>query len=101
MGGTGNIEGAGVSDLEKRTWCYMQSPSIYEIAPCACGNTATQWSEFKGRLWCDRCAVDFVPAHNGIFDGPIPVSVAGMLGMSFDRFNLETGQVERFEAEKI
>lgn len=90
-----------MAELEKRTWHYLQQPSSFEIAPCACGNADTQWSEFKGRLWCDRCAVDFIPAHNGVFDGPIPVHVCGLLGISFDRFNMETQQVERFEPEAI
>lgn len=87
-------------EFKKRKWHYIQQPSAYEIAPCACGNVDTQWSEFEGRLWCDRCAVDFIPAHDGIFDGPIPITVATMLGMSFDRFNLETNQVEPFEVPK-
>jgi len=82
--------------LEKRTWCYVQPPATYEIAPCACGNGDTQWSEFSGRLWCDKCQIDFVPQHNGIFDGPIPVATCGLLGISFDRLNLETSQVEPF-----
>lgn len=86
-------------EFEKRTWCYLQPPSAYEIASCACGNENTQWSEFKERLWCDRCAVDFIPAHNGIFDGPIPVSICGVFGISFDRLNLETNEVEPFEVE--
>jgi hypothetical protein len=82
------------NDLERRTWVYVQPPNTYEIAPCACGKVATQWSEFVGRLWCDECKIDFVPDHNGIFDGPIPVELSKMLGISFDRFNLATGQVE-------
>lgn len=38
-----------------------------------------------------------MPAHNGVFDGPIPVATAGLLGMSFDRINLETNKIEPFE----
>lgn len=86
-----------MGELEKRTWHYVQSPSVYEIAPCACGNSDTQWSEFKGRLWCAKCEIDFVPEHNGIFDGPIPVATCAMLGISFDAFNLETNEIEPFE----
>jgi hypothetical protein len=86
-------------ELEKRKWCYVQHPSVYEIAPCACGNVDTQWSEFKGRLWCDRCAVDFIPEHNGIFDGPIPLMTSAMLGISFDRINLETNEIKPFETD--
>lgn len=86
-----------MADLEKRTWHYVQSPAVYGIAPCACGNGDTQWSEFKGRLWCAKCEVDFVPVHNGIFDGPIPVTVSALIGISFDRVNLETNEIEPFE----
>lgn len=85
--------------LEKRTWCYAQSPAVYEISPCECGNGDTQWSEFKGHLWCAKCEKDFIPKHNGVFDGPIPVAVCGMLGISFDRINLETNEIEKFEPE--
>lgn len=27
---------------QKRTWVFIQSPSDYDIAPCACGNHDTQ-----------------------------------------------------------
>lgn len=82
--------------LEKRTWCYIHQPDEFEIAPCECGNSKTQWSEFVGHLWCDKCNKDFMPAHNGVFSGPIAVGIANMLGVSFDRINLVTHKVERF-----
>jgi|ERR1700722_513738 len=85
--------------LEKRRWCYVQIPQVYEVAPCACGNADTVWSEFRGYIWCPKCEIDFIPEHNGVFDGPIPVATAGLLGMSFDRLNLETDQIEPFEIE--
>ena len=83
--------------LTKRTWVYVQRPREYGMGPCSCGNADPDWSEFKGRLWCARCEVDFVPAHTGIFDGPVPVNAARLLGISFDRFNLETQELERFK----
>lgn len=86
-----------MTELEKRTWHYIQPPSQYGIPGCACGNCNTQWSEFKDRLWCDKCEIDFQPEHWGVFDGPIPVATSMMLGMCFDRFNLETQAVEPFE----
>ena len=86
-----------MTDKEKRTWCYIQSPATYEMAPCACGNEDTQWSEFRHHLWCANCQIDFIPEHDGIFGGPIPIGVASMLGISFDRINLETNEIERFE----
>lgn len=86
-----------MAELEKRKWCYVQQPASFDMAPCACGNAATEWSEFAKHLWCSKCQIDFVPEHAGIFDGPIPMTVARMLGMSFDRFNIETQQVEVFD----
>lgn len=86
--------------LEKRTWHYLQQPRNYEISPCSCGNHDTQWSEYQKHLWCATCEKDFIPEHNGIFAGPIPVKVAAMLGLRFDRFNMETGLVELFDLEK-
>lgn len=89
-----------MSKLKKRTWVYVQQPRQYEIAGCECGNEDPQWSEFCGRLWCGRCQKDFIPAHNGIFDGPIPVNTCRLMGISLDRINLETHTVERFDEEK-
>lgn len=86
-----------VAPLEMRTWVYVQRPASYGIADCDCGNDDPDWSEFSGHLWCAGCQKDFVPAHNGVFDGPIPVMTARLLGYNFDRFNLETGQVEPFD----
>ena len=83
--------------LVKRTWCYLQPPKQYDMAPCACGNHDTQWSEYEHHLWCEKCQIDFIPEHAGIFEGPIPVGCAAMFGISFDRLNLETNTVERFD----
>ena len=91
------IELAESQPLVKRTWHYIQEPNVFEVAPCACGNAHTQWSEYARHLWCEKCQIDFVPSHAGIFDGPIPVNVAAMLGVRFDRMNLLTGNVERFD----
>lgn len=87
------------AELPKRTWHYLASPASFEMAPCPCGNHVTQWSEFAKHLWCDRCEQDFIPEHAGVFDGPIAVRAAMYLGMSFDRMNLETGCVERYDPE--
>lgn len=86
--------------LEKRSWVYVMRPSKYEIDGCACGNADPDWSEYKGHLWCQKCEKDFMPSNNGVFDGPIPVGVASLLGMSFDRYNLETKEVEPDKWEK-
>jgi hypothetical protein len=83
--------------LEKRTWVYVQRAAQYEVAGCSCGNLDPDWSEYKDRLWCSACQIDFQPEHWGVFDGPICVGACAMLGICFDRFNLETQQIERFD----
>lgn len=84
---------------EKRTWHYVQQPSVFEMAPCTCGNHQTQWSEFAKHLWCDKCESDFIPAHAGIFSGPIQVKVAAMLGVRFDRIIIASGKLEKFDTD--
>jgi hypothetical protein len=83
---------------QKRRWWYAQPPWVYEVAPCPCGNAKTQWSEWRHMLWCERCRKDFVPEHNGIFDGPIPLRVAGMMGIRFDRIYAKNNRLVRQEA---
>lgn len=80
--------------LKKRKWCYLQSPSSYQVAGCDCGNENTQWSEYQEHLWCSICQKDFKPANNGIFDGPIAVNTCAMFGTYFHRVNLESGNIE-------
>jgi len=67
-------------------------------------NTIT-FNHFMNRLnWRDRpvspegdgrakCQKDFNPSHGGIFDGPITAQAAKLLGISFDRIDLETNKV--------
>ena len=83
--------------MKKRKWIYIQRPIVYGIDPCECGNEDPDWSEYRDNLWCGVCKKDFIPKHWGIFDGPIPVNGCRLMGISFDRINLETGEIERFE----
>lgn len=83
--------------LSKRKWCYTQYPSVYQIEPHDCGNAKIEWSEWKGLLWCSKCNVDFVPRHWGILDGPIPINLANMMGIRFDRYDLKKNTVLRQE----
>lgn len=85
----------------RRTWCYVQPPSHFEISPCACGNQDTQWSEYEGHLWCAVCDIDFVPKHSGVFSGPIPIRTAMLMGLCFDRYNLLTKKVEVFDPDNL
>lgn len=79
-----------------RKWRYVMEPADYGIPGCPCGAVA-QYSEFIDKLWCPVCHIDFEPEHWGIFDGPIPIGICKMMGISFDRFNLETNEIEPFE----
>ena len=90
-----------MSNKERREWCYIQQPIWYEIAPCSCGNENTQWSEFKKHIWCDICNIDFIPEHNGIFDGSIPFHCAELMGISFDRIDLTTFEVIKFDINSL
>jgi hypothetical protein len=84
--------------MKKRKWIYVQRPISYEISGCPhCGNDDCDWSEYEKHLWCANCEIDFIPEDNGVFDGPIPVRCAEMLGMCFDTHNIESGKIEKFE----
>jgi hypothetical protein len=84
-----------------RAWRFLQPPAAFGIAPCTCGNSATGWSELDKHLRCDTCGKDFVPAHRGVFDGPIRFRTAHLEGLNFDRLNLQTGEVEHFDPKKL
>jgi hypothetical protein len=85
--------------LEKRTEVYVLRPCEYEMAPCDCGNSDPDWSEFQRHLWCSVCEKDFIPKHGGIFDGPIPINSAHLLGLCFATINIETQIVTPCESE--
>lgn len=84
-----------MTELEKRTWVYVMRPAEYGIAGHSCGNNDPDWSEYQKHLWCAPCAVDFIPEHSGMFDGPIGIEVSALLGISYDRYNIQTGQIEK------
>lgn len=81
-------------ELERRTHVYVLRPKDYEMSGCSCGNSDPDWSEYKGRLWCPSCKVDFVPTSGGIFGGPVPVQVCGLMGIDLRELNLTTGEIE-------
>ena len=78
-------------NLKKRTWCYIQPPPTYSITCDICGGSNLAWSEWAHKIWCFDCEKD-TPGTDGILDGPIPYEVAKMLGISFDRIDLKTGE---------
>lgn len=82
-------------ELKKRTWHYVQKPAEYEIACDKCNGTNIDWSEFEHMIWCHDCKID-TRGNEGIFGGPIPVQLAGILGMSFDRYEMEKKEIHKF-----
>jgi hypothetical protein len=83
----------------QRTHCYVQKPVNYEIFCPLCQGHNTEWSEFEKHIWCHDCKQDvLLPLLDaGIFNGPIPTSVAEMVGLSFDRINIDTLDITKFD----
>jgi hypothetical protein len=94
--------------MNKRKWCYVLPPTAYDMRCDKCWQgelddgtgTNITWSEYEGKIWCYDCEVD-TEGMPGIFDGPIPIHVSYMLGLSFDRVNLEKNCIERLNLNKL
>lgn len=86
-------------ELKKRTWAYIQQPNDFGYPSCSCGNHLTRWSEYKEHLWCSECEKDFIPEYQGILDGPIPLGCATMMGVNFDKYEIPSMKVMRFDVE--
>lgn len=63
--------------------------------PALAGTGILSGASSSGVCWCAECRRDFIPEHGGVFDGPIPVKAAHLLGLCFSRINLKTGVIER------
>ncbi|MDO8641499.1 MAG: hypothetical protein Q7R33_08195 [Nitrosarchaeum sp.] len=85
--------------LKKRTWHYIQNPKDYEITCDKCNGTNIEWSEFEHMIWCYDCKID-TKGTEGVFGGPIPVELAGILGMSFDRWDMINKVRQVYDNEK-
>jgi len=80
-----------------RTWYYTLHPAAYEITCEKCNGSNLWWSEYKSHIWCYDCEIDFDPGdgeHAGIFSGPFPIHITSMMGLIWDRFNMETKKIE-------
>ena len=77
-------------NLIKREWCYCQNPVVYDIACDLCNGTNITWSEYERLIWCYDCQKD-TPGNGGIFNGPIPINVCKIMGISFDKIEIATG----------
>jgi hypothetical protein len=81
-----------MENLIKRETCYCQKPTIYEISCDLCGGVNITWSEYEHMIWCYDCQKD-TPGNAGIFDGPIPLQICNMVGISFDKIEISTGDM--------
>lgn len=84
--------------MNKRTWHYLLNPKEFEITCSKCGGTNIEWSEYERHIWCYDCEIDD-DKNSGIFDGPIPINLSLVMGMNFDRYNMETDEIEVFNIE--
>lgn len=81
--------------MKKRTWHYIQNPSNYCITCNLCQGSNIEWSEFDHRIWCYDCKKD-VKGTMGIFDGPIPLQGAQVMGICFDVYDMNKKKIVKF-----
>ena len=86
--------------MKKRKWCYVVPPYMFDIACDKCEGSNIAWSEFEHCIWCFDCKID-TRGTGGIFDGPIPLHAVYLLGLTFDKVNLETNQIEKLNLDKL
>lgn len=85
--------------LIARTWHYAHHPSMFHIqCPHCKENSNITWSEWQGHMWCYVCNLD-IPIENSILNGPIPIGLAGSLGMRFDRIIIATGEFDEYNTK--
>ena len=76
--------------LTRRTVCFVQKPSHFEIKCPKCNGNNLDWSEFDKHIWCYDCEKD-LKDYESPYSGPIPVHVSELLGIDLRMINLETG----------
>lgn len=82
-----------MGEPKRRKFLYCMHPNAYEIAGCKrCNGHNVTYSEFVGLMYCYDCKKEYRPDHWGIFDGPIPIGLSALLGISFDRIEIATGR---------
>lgn len=77
--------------LIKRKTCYIMEPYNYDIRCDLCDGINITWSEYEHHIWCFDCKKD-TKGTQGIFGGPISVNISNVLGINFDKVELETGK---------
>ena len=84
--------------MRKRKWIYVQEPVSYEMSCDKCGGINITWSEWEGCIWCYDCKID-TRGNGGIFDGPIPLEVTKLFGISFNRYYFRDKTVRKMEVK--
>ena len=85
--------------MKKRTWHYAQNPKDYCIHCDICGGQNIEWSEFEKKIWCYDCKKD-THGDEGIFDGPIPLEAASMMGIRFDIYDMKNKKIISFHSKE-
>lgn len=83
----------------KRTWHYIQKPHQHDIKCTKCGGANLDWSEFAKHVWCYDCKIDF-DNYISVLDGPFPITVGALLGISTDRFLMDEKMIEHYDFHK-
>lgn len=86
--------------MEKRKWCYVMKPQDFQISCDICKSDNITWSEYAHHIWCYDCKID-TKGDGGIFSGPIPAMATQILGIYFDKFNLKTGKIAKFNPKTV
>lgn len=82
--------------MTKRKWHYVESPATFSLKCSKCQGQNIYWSEFENHIWCFKCEEDiYYETSHEIF----PVGLARMLGITFDKIDLETGERIKFNSE--
>jgi len=78
-----------------RTHHWIMKPSSYGMACPLEHNHKITWSEYESHIWCYHCSRDwYVTINNaGVFSGPIPITLAAILGIRFERVEISTQKV--------
>jgi len=77
--------------MKKRIECYCCKPSDLDLHCPKCKGDNITWSEWEEYIWCYDCKKD-VKYKPGL-SGPIPVQIAGLIGIDLRKYNVQTGKI--------
>jgi len=83
--------------LKKRRDCYICNPHFLDLCCPVDEDHKITWSEYEGHIWCYVCEKDI--RYKPGFAGPIPMGLAGLLGIDYRKYNIKTGEIIDYEEE--